>query len=371
MSKRLPEGWNIKSLKDVIESFNGSHLAKTKISDNGKFPVYGANGIVGYTHESNFNEKLIALGRVGSIGKVNVINEEAWITDNTIIVKPIDEIISFDYLKIFLKTVNYERLRTGTTQPLITKSSVLNLKIQLPPLEKQERIVSILEKAENAIEKREESKKLLDELVKSRFIEMFGEPIKNTKGWNWSKLEELGDWKSGGTPSRSKLEYFKGEIPWLSSGELNNKYCFDSNEHITKDAISNSAAKLIEKESLLLGMYDTAALKSTINMVECTCNQAIAYSKLSSELVNTVYVYYCIQMGKEFYKRQQRGVRQKNLNLSMIKELEIIMAPIELQNEFAEFTKKVDKLKNEMENSLKELEDNFNSLMQKAFKGEL
>ena len=200
---------------------------------------------------------------------------------------------------------------------------------------------------------------------------MFGEPIKNTKGWDKVKLSALGEWKTGGTPSRNNSEHFKGSIPWLSSGELNNKYCFESNEHITDDAIKNSSAKLIEKESLLLGMYDTAALKSTINMVECACNQAIAYSKLNNSVVNTVYVYYCIQMGKDFYKSQQRGVRQKNLNLTMIKDLKIIMPPIELQNQFADFVKQVDKLKFEMEQSLKELEDNFSSLMQRAFNGKL
>lgn len=190
----------------------------------------------------------------------------------------------------------------------------------------------------------------MDDNVKSRFMEMFGDPINNSKGWKKVKLETLGEWKTGGTPSRSNPEYFKGEIPWLSSGELNNKYCFESNEHITEEAISNSATKLIKKGSLLLGMYDTAALKSTINMIECTCNQAIAYSKLSSELVNTVYVYYCIQIGKDYYKSLQRGVRQKNLNLTMVKELEIILPILELQNQFADFVNQVDKLKFEILN---------------------
>ncbi|WP_341478928.1 restriction endonuclease subunit S [Clostridium perfringens] len=178
---------------------------------------------------------------------------------------------------------------------------------------------------------------------------MFGDPVKNQKKLAKVKLSELGEWKTGGTPLRSKSEYYNGNIPWLSSGELNNKYCFKSNEMITESAIIESAAKIIEVGSLLLGMYDTAALKSTINMIECSCNQAIAYSKLNENLVNTVYVYYCIQIGKEFYKSQQRGVRQKNLNLSMVKGLEILMPPLEFQNQFADFVKQVDKLKFEME----------------------
>ena len=135
MSKKLPQGWKEFKLSEVIESFNGNHLPKSKVLSEGVIPVYGANGIVGYSEESNFNDKLIAIGRVGSIGKINVVNEEAWITDNTIIVKPIENIVLFDYIKMFLNTVNYERLRTGTTQPLITKTSVLNLKVPVPPLD--------------------------------------------------------------------------------------------------------------------------------------------------------------------------------------------------------------------------------------------
>ncbi|WP_241428057.1 restriction endonuclease subunit S [Clostridium saccharobutylicum] len=167
-----------------------------------------------------------------------------------------------------------------------------------------------------------------------------------------AELGKVGEWKTGGTPSRSNNEYYNGNIPWLSSGELNNMYCFKSVEMITELAIKESSAKIIEKGSLLLGMYDTAALKSTINMIECSCNQAIAYSKLDEKLVNTIYVYYCIQIGKDFYKSQQRGVRQKNLNLSMIKGLEILMPDLKRQNQFADFINQVDKLKFEMQNSL-------------------
>ncbi|MGL4847569.1 MAG: restriction endonuclease subunit S [Clostridium sp.] len=166
-------------------------------------------------------------------------------------------------------------------------------------------------------------------------------------------MGEIGIWKTGGTPSRSNNEYYSGNIPWLSSGELNDIYCFDSIEKITEIAIKESSAKIIPIGSLLLGMYDTAALKSTINMIECSCNQAIAYGELDANLVNTVYVYYCIQIGKEFYKSQQRGVRQKNLNLSMVKGLEILLPSLELQNHFVKFVQQIDKLKFKVKQNLK------------------
>lgn len=311
---------------------------------------------------------------IGSIGKIAINKKESAFNQQINAIVPNNKIFSSKYLAYVIMN-NKEKLKAianAPVVPIINKTQFSEFKVYIhDDLGVQKKIVDILDKAQKLINKRKLQIEELDLLVKSKFIEMFGDPVKNQKKLAKVKLSELGEWKTGGTPLRSKSEYYNGNIPWLSSGELNNKYCFKSNEMITESAIIESAAKIIEVGSLLLGMYDTAALKSTINMIECSCNQAIAYSKLNENLVNTVYVYYCIQIGKEFYKSQQRGVRQKNLNLSMVKGLEILMPPLEFQNQFAEFVKQVDKLKFEMEHSLKELEDNFNSLMQKAFKGEL
>ncbi|ENK0556593.1 restriction endonuclease subunit S [Clostridium sporogenes] len=311
---------------------------------------------------------------IGSIGKIAINKEKSAFNQQINSIVHNEKIISSKYLAYVFK-VNKQRLEAisnAPVVPIINKTQFSEFEVYIhEEKEIQQKIVNALDKAQSLIDKRKAQIQALDELVKSRFIEMFGDPVLNPMRLPKVELGKLGDWKTGGTPSRSNNDYFNGDIPWLSSGELNNIYCFSSAEMITELAIKESSAKIIEKGSLLLGMYDTAALKSTINMIECSCNQAIAYAKLDESLVNTVYIYYCIQIGKEFYKSQQRGVRQKNLNLSMVKGLEVLMPDLELQNQFADFIKQVDKLKFEMENSLKELEDNFNSLMQRAFKGEL
>ncbi|MCP3776547.1 restriction endonuclease subunit S [Paenibacillus sp. MZ04-78.2] len=261
---------------------------------------------------------------------------------------------------------------TGSAgQKRVPVSFFHKFKLNVPTLEVQQKIANTLDKVKELIDKRKVQIEVCDELVKCLFYDMFGDPVKNNKNHKIISLEEIGEWKSGGTPSRSNKEFYNGSIPWLSSGELNSIYTKDSLEHINEDAIKNSSAKLIPKESLLLGMYDTAALKSTINLVDCACNQAIAYAKLNDSMVNTVFVYYGIQFGKEFYKSQQRGVRQKNLNLSMVKDIKVLYPPLDLQNRFAEQVKKIEYQKQRLQQSLTELENNFNALMQRAFKGEL
>ena len=178
-------------------------------------------------------------------------------------------------------------------------------------------------------------------------------------------------WSSGGTPSRTEPSYFKGEIPWYTSGELNAVYIEDSIERISELALDKSSAKLIPIGSLLVGMYDTAAFKSSITTVPSACNQAIAFGQLNSNLVNTLYIYYCIQLSKDSLKKMQRGVRQKNLNLSMIKSISIPFPDIKLQNKFSEISTKLMIQRGTLEQSSDNLDSLFKSLQDQAFSGNL
>lgn len=284
-----------------------------------------------------------------------------------------EELVDKMYLLRLLKGKIYKLKHSaaGSTIKGIKKSDLANMSITLPPLSTQKRIAQILD---NAAALRDKTQQLLDEydqLAQSIFLDMFGDPVVNPKGWEEKKLGDFGIWQSGGTPSRKIVEYFNGDIPWLSSGELNEIYIENSIEHITEKAIEDSSAKLIPKGSLLLGMYDTAALKSTINLIELTCNQAIAFGVLNSDLLNTVYAYSIIQIGREHYRRLQRGARQKNLNLSMVKSIKIMYPPIHLQNQFAEKIGLIEQQKAIAKQELAASEDLFNGLLQKAFKGEL
>lgn len=176
---------------------------------------------------------------------------------------------------------------------------------------------------------------------------MFGDPVQNSKGYKYKKLEELGKWESGGTPSRKNNDYFKGSIPWYSAGELNSLYLYDSNEKITETAIEESSAKLFRKGSLFVGMYDTAAFKMGIATTDCSSNQACA-NIFPNRDVNVIWLYYELMEMKEFFLQNRRGVRQKNLNLGMIKGFEIPYAPSNLQNDFAAFVQQIDKSKFEI-----------------------
>ena len=282
------------------------------------------------------NAGTIGYGLSGAIGStITVLKQNEYYKDK----------ILSDYLALFLESKSqYLRDRaTGATIPHLNKNILLNLQLELLHPEFQDNIVNTLNIIKRVIAKRKFQLNELNLLVKSRFNEMFGDPVLNEMGWEKHALKEFGIWKSGGTPKRNEEDFFGGHIPWITSGELEHKYIKDSFEKITKKAIECSSAKIIEKGSLLLGMYDTAGLKSSINTKVMSCNQAIAFAKLDDKITNTIYVYYVIQNLRSMLLNQQRGVRQKNFNLSMIKNIAIPLPPLSLQNEFADFVAQVDK----------------------------
>ena len=260
-------------------------------------------------------------------------------------------------------TRRYENKTTGLHN-LKTDQYVQDFAIQEQPLEHQQLVVSKLDKIAKLITLRKEQLAKLDRLVKSRFVELFGDPKYNKS--NLVKIGEIGALTSGGTPSRAKPEYFEGDIRWYSAGELNSLYLPDSVEHISEMALQQSSAKLFNKGTLMIGMYDTAAFKMGILTEDSSSNQACANLN-PKQGYNIVWLYYLFDIMKPIFLQERQGVRQKNLSLSKIKEFEVPFAPFELQEQFSAFVEQTGKSKFEIQKSLEKLETLKKALMQKYF----
>ena len=246
----------------------------------------------------------------------------------------------------------YANYKRGGTRAFENKTTGLhNLKTddyvsryEVAEMDKAEQILICekLDKLYEIIKSRRQELQFLDELIKARFVEMFGDPKYNKS--DLVKIGEIGALTSGGTPSRAKPEYFEGDIRWYSAGELNSLYLPDSVEHISQMALQQSSAKLFNKGTLMIGMYDTAAFKMGILTEDSSSNQACANLN-PRQGFNIVWLYYLFDIMKPVFLQERQGVRQKNLSLSKIKEFEVPFAPFELQNQFADFVKQVDKSK--------------------------
>lgn len=292
-------------------------------------------------------------------------NFTAILRPNKKLVKPKYLLYQFMHLYQIGKVKQYQNQTTGLYNLKLDR--YLSEEIDLPDFHTQGKVVAYLDQVRKLINKRSITIQLLDRYIRSVFREMFGDPVLDNNEIGKKPLSFFGHWRSGGTPLKSKKEYYTGMIPWYTSGELNQPFIYDSNQKITKEAIAETSAQHIEKDSLLIGMYDTAALKTSISTVNGSSNQAIAFAKLNEELCDTIFIYFNIILSKNYYLNQRKGARQKNLNLTKIKDIQVLYPDIRLQKIFTEKFLFVEKLKNRFSKSLDSLNKLFQTTLQNTF----
>ncbi len=307
--------------------------------------------------------------RVG-VGKT-AINKVAMATNQDIIsIEDIEEsILHKPYLISFISSRSnlINSLKRGATIQGISSSVLKDLLIPLPPLDIQKQIAHELDTVSELLALRKQQLEELDQLIKSVFYEMFGDPVTNERGWEVKPFDQIGTLNSGGTPPRSNSSFFNGDINWFSAGELNSRYLHESKEKITISALSSSSAKLFDENSMLIGMYDTAAFKLGILTSKSSSNQACANIAVNKNLVNIEWLYDCCKLMRDFFLSNRRGVRQKNLTLGMIRSFEIPVPPLPIQDKFADIVTQIESQKALIKKAINETQLLFDSLMSKYF----
>ena len=268
----------------------------------------------------------------------------------------------------------------GGAQPNISATILKEIKIPFSSLEKQISIVNLLDKAQELINKRKEQIEALDELVKSQFIEMFGDPGSNSKGWKKVICKDISlKIGSGATPSGGNSSYKEEGISLIRSMNVhNNKFVYKDLAFIDDEQAKKLKNVIIEENDILLNITGASVARCCIvpsEIIPARVNQHVSIVRTKQDIIIPVFL--CYQFTNDTYQRMlwniatSGGATREAITKQQVENLEVMLPPIELQNKFAEFVKQIDKLKFEMEESLKELEDNFKSLMQKLFKCEL
>ena len=250
----------------------------------------------------------------------------------------------------------------------ITKKKLENIEIPLPSLSEQKAIVAKLDRAQRLIYIDREMLAKYDELIQSVFLEMFGDPVTNPKGWEKVKLKELTMINSGSTPSRKKPEYFGGKIPWVKTTEVSGRYIYESEETITELGLKESSCKLYPKDTILVAMYGQGKTRGNVGMLklEATTNQACA-GIYPSEKFKPDFLFNYLKLQYEELREMGRGGNQPNLNVGMIKDYEIILPPIEMQEKFLNISESIMKERAENKSISKKSEELFSSLVQNFF----
>ena len=256
----------------------------------------------------------------------------------------------------------------GATMKHIVKKDFDNTLIPFPTLNEQGKIAKLLHTAATIISARQQQLQKLDDLVKARFVEMFG-GIHNSNKYPYKPIKELTDVISGGTPNRDVNEYWEcGTIPWVKTTELQNNLIKKVDEYITEKGLNSSSAKLVPPGTVLIAMYGqgkTRGMTAYLGIEACT-NQACACI-LPSDKINQTFLWQFFVLSYDNLRNRAKGGNQPNLNGNIIKNYPVLYPPIELQEQFAAFVKQTDKSKVAVQKALDEAQLLFDSLMQKYF----
>ena len=272
----------------------------------------------------------------------------------------------------------FSNYRRGGTRKFENKTTGLhNLKVddyvsryevREEDIPKQIAICEQLDLILDIIRNRQHQLKKLDELVKARFVEMFG-GIHNISKYPYKSIKELTDVISGGTPSRDISEYWdSGTIPWVKTTELQNNMIVETEEYITEMGLNNSSAKIVPLGTVLIAMYGqgkTRGMTAYLGIEACT-NQACACI-LPSDKINQTFLWQFLILSYDNLRDKAKGGNQPNLNGNIIKNYPVLCPPKELQQRFAAFVEQVNKSKAAVQKALDEAQLLFDSLMQKYF----
>lgn len=390
---QLPDGWAWKKLSDksVCALVMGQSPSSEYYNQDGLgMPFFQGKKEFGklyptveqYTTQPN---KIAEAGDIllsvrAPVGPTNIANIRCCIGRGLGAIRPNASSTVTNYLLYFFRNFELEisNKGKGSTFQAITKKELEDTDIPIPPLAEQKRIVqkldALFERIDKAIALLQKNIDAADNFMNSVLNDVFSDldgqyPKKTLFSFDAAI-------SAGGTPLRqNKLFWENGTIEWFSSGELNQLFTKSANEKITQFGLENSSAKLFESGTLLIGMYDTAAMKMSILSNSGSCNQAIVGFKPDQKELDIFFVKYQLEYLKPKILEQRQGVRQKNLNLTKIKNTEIIFPNIDKQKEIVSYLNhvsvQIEQVKSAQQQKMQSLLDLKSSILDQAFHGKL
>lgn len=331
----------------------------------------------------------LIFAREAPAGNVALVqeNQTVCLGQRTVLIRPNVQKVNPQYLVYYLLSPKpqYELLGTanGATVAHVNLPAIRNLKIELPEKSVQDKIGTILVSYDDLIENNQKQIKLLEEaaqrLYKEWFVDLRFPGHENTEivdgepeGWQYEKLGDLVKTTSGGTPSRRKSEYYvNGNIRWIKTKELNDRFIFETEEHITEDAVKNSSAKVLPEGALIVAMYGATIGKIGITAAEMACNQACCAFIFFDDMISKEYLYCWLMDNREYLVSQGKGAAQSNLSQEMIRNFSLLCPDKKVIKKFTEIVTTMLENKRVLENKILMLSKARDDLLPKLMSGEV
>ena len=336
--------------KDILEIKNGKNQKNVENSD-GVYPIYGSGGIMGYSDDFICPSDTVIIGRKGNINSPIYVEEPFWNVDTAFGLIANRKYLIAKYLFYFCKKFNFEKLNKAVTIPSLTKSDLLEIKIDLPDKSSQQLIVDRLNTVERVIELRQQELSQLDNLIKARFIELFGDPATPGEKFKTSKLGEVADVKSSHRVFTTEfvdegVPFYRGtEIGALASGQQPEDSYRISMEHYLK--IASDDSKPMRGDLLLPSICN----KGQVWMVDTDepfyykDGRVLCISPDRSVFDSRYLQFYMKIRTEAEYPKLGSGSTFAEFKIFQLKELGVDIPPINAQKAFNLFADQVDKSK--------------------------
>ncbi|WP_418524468.1 restriction endonuclease subunit S [Ruminococcus sp.] len=379
----------------IFKDENYALMVKTQDFANGftKSLTYTDKHGYDFLSKSTLHGGELILSNIGSVGKVFRVpyfDRPMTLASNSVMVKCYNS-RDYDWIYYFLLSpIGFEELKsitTGTAVPKFNKTDLKTIPLPVPPLAEQQRIVDRIESLFAKLDEAKEKAQAVVDSFETRKAAILhkaftGELTKkwrkseNTR-WVYKKIKDCCKLGSGGTPSRKVPDFYKGDIPWIKTGEIEWNDIYDTEEKITQSAIDNSSARCYKPGVVLVAMYGMGVTrgKASILRVQAATNQAVCVLEPQSALLYNRYLLYYFMRNYWDIREKAVGGNQLNLSLTIIKELNIEIPPIDEQMEIVQIIDnlfdKEQQTKEAAEAVLDQIDLMKKSILARAFRGEL
>jgi len=381
----IHEGWEVKQFSEAVsdDMFDIKESEpKSFYKAEGKYPVIdqGKELISGYTNDDRKVYKdCLPIIVFGDHTRVFKFIDFPFVTgaDGVKLIKANENIFIPKFLYYAFTNLNIPN-RGYNRHFKILKEQFL----ACPPKSEQEKIANLLSRIQGLVENQEKLIERLKELKSSTMSKLFTEGLYNKKrkkteigeipeDWEVKQLQEVCDTATGGTPSRSNKEYFKGNIPWVKSGELEDKTIFDTEEKISEEALNNSSAKIFPKESVLIALYGATVGKTGFLGIEAATNQAICGIFPKDNLISPKYLQYYLIKNRDLLLRSRYGGAQPNISQQIIRSFLIAFPPKSEQEKIAEISDRISKEEEIAQKKLEQYKELFSAMLNQLMTGKI
>ena len=348
------------TFEDVLEIKNGKNQRAVE-NPMGKYPIYGSGGIMGYANDYICQAETVIIGRKGSINKPIFVEVPFWNVDTAFGLEAKRELLLPRYLYYFCLRYDFERLNKAVTIPSLTKADLLKIQIELPPISRQADVVKRLTSLERVISLRQQQISILDELIKARFVEMFGDPRINPNNYPLHQLSEFIEFLTSGSRGWAQYCVDDGEEWFITIKNV--KDCHISIDNMQPIAVSDNAEARrtrVQEGDLLISITAdlgrTGVVTKEIAEHGAYINQHLTCIRLNRNALEPLYVAYFMESeaGKEQFVSKNQSAVKAGLNFNSINTLQLLVPPMQKQREFLAFVTQIDKSKFAIQKSLNE-----------------